>query len=400
MSYHELKKDELEKYVKKVGLFSNDEELQIEEVGDGNINFVFKAESITTGKSVVVKQAVPYARIVGNSWPLSLKRNQIEVEAMKIHGSFAPGLVPKIYHADSDLALFVMEDLSHLEIMRHGMLKMKKYPKFPDHISTYLANTIFYTSDFYSDPIEKKKLVKKFVNPDLCKITEDLIFTDPYYDSPRNVINPELRPYLESEFWKRSYLRNEASKLKFKFLTSAESLIHGDLHTGSIFADENNTKVFDSEFAYYGPSAFDPGLLIGNILINYVSWEGKDREVGKIQDYREYILNMINEIYTKFVDKFSTNWESNMKDISFKDKKYFEYYMKQFFFDMIGFASAAMIRRIHGLAHNIDIDEIKDLKKRRDVQISVLELATQLMMNREKFTKIEELTNYVRSSIY
>jgi 5-methylthioribose kinase len=400
MSYHELKKDELERYVKKLGLFSNDDVLQIKEIGDGNINFVFKIESIASGKSVVVKQAVPYARIVGDSWPLSLERNQIEVEAMKIHGSFAPGLVPKVYHVDPDLALFIMEDLSHLEIMRYGMLKMKKYPNFPDHISTYLANTIFYTSDFYSNPIEKKKLVKKFINPDLCKITEDLIFTDPYYDSPRNVVNPELKPYLESKFWKRSYLRDEASKLKFKFLTSAESLIHGDLHTGSIFADENNTKVFDSEFAYYGPSAFDPGLLIGNILINYVSWEGKDHEAGKIKDYREYILNMINEIYTKFVDKFSTNWETDMKDISFKSKEYFEYYIKQFFSDMIGFASTAMIRRIHGLAHNIDVDEIKDLKKRRDVQIAVLELATQLMMNREKFTKIEEITNYVKSSIY
>ena len=29
------------------------------------------------------------------------------------------------------------------------------------------------------DPIEKKELVKKFINPDLCKITEDLICSDP-----------------------------------------------------------------------------------------------------------------------------------------------------------------------------------------------------------------------------
>ena len=399
-SYHKLKKDELEKYVKHLGLFSNGEEIQIEEIGDGNINFVFKVKSTENGKSVVIKQAVPYARITGGSWPLSLERNKIEVEAMKIHGKLAPNLVPKIYHVDLELALFIMEDLSNLEIMRHGMLKMKKYPHFADHISTYLANTIFYTSDFYLNSVEKKEMVKKFINPDMCKITEDLIFTDPYYDAPRNAINPELKPYLENKFWKRLYLWNEASKLKFKFLTSAESLVHGDLHTGSIFVDETNTKVFDSEFAYYGPSAFDPGLLIGNILINYVSWEEKEYEYGKIQDYRNYILDLIDESFNNFVSKFSKNWKKNVKDISFEKKEYFEDYTKQFFADVIGFAAAVMIRRIHGLAHNIDIDEINDLKKRKNVQISVLELATQLMMNRSRFNSIEDVTNFVRSSIY
>lgn len=220
-SYHRLEKNEVEEYVKHIGLFSNEEKIKIEEIGDGNINFVFRAKSVDTGKSVIVKQAVPYARIVGGSWPLSLKRNKIEVEAMKIHGKLAPNLVPKVYHIDFKLALFIMEDLSTLEIMRYGMLKMKKYPHFAEHISTYLSNTIFYTSDFYLDSDKKKKMVKKFINPDMCKITEDLIFTDPYYNAPRNVINPELKPYLEDKFWKRGYLWNEASKLKFKFLTSA-----------------------------------------------------------------------------------------------------------------------------------------------------------------------------------
>ncbi|MDK2843096.1 MAG: 5-methylthioribose kinase [Anaerophaga sp.] len=400
MPYKELDERSVEIYVKKLGFFSNDEELHVEEVGDGNINFVFKVKSKKSGKSLVVKQALPYIRIVGDDWPLSLERNQIEAEALKIHGKLAPGLVPEIYHVDPELAASVMEDLSHLQIMRYGMIRMKKYPKFVDHISTYLANTIFYTSDFYMDPIEKKDMVKKFINPELCKITEDLIFTDPYYDAPRNNINPELRPYLESKFWKRSYLWHEASKLKFKFLTHAESLIHGDLHTGSIFADENSTKVFDAEFAYYGPSAFDPGLLIGNLLINYVSWEGKDYPSDAVQDYREYILDTINGIYESFVKKFSANWEKDVQDISFKGKRYLEYYLEQFLEDMIGYAAVVMIRRIHGLAHNIDIDEIEDLKKRRDTQIAVLEMATQLMMSRYQFKSIRDMTTYVKSTLY
>ena len=65
---------------------------------------------------------------------------------------------------------------------------------------------IFYTSDISMKPDEKKWMVSKFINPDLCKITEDLIFTEPYYDEKRNSVNPALRPYLEKVFWKKKAL--------------------------------------------------------------------------------------------------------------------------------------------------------------------------------------------------
>ena len=49
---------------------------RIREVGDGNLNLVFIVEG--NRDSVVVKQALPYVRLVGVSWPLPLER---------IHGS-------------------------------------------------------------------------------------------------------------------------------------------------------------------------------------------------------------------------------------------------------------------------------------------------------------------------
>jgi 5-methylthioribose kinase len=58
-----------------------------------------------------------------------------------------------------------------------------------------------------------------------------------------------------------------------------------------------------------------------------------------------------------------------------------------------------MIRRMHGLAHDIDIDEIDDIERRRDVQILVLELAEELMMNRQSFSEIQAVTRLVSSRI-
>lgn len=399
MGYYQLDEAGVINYVKEIGLFGQEAVLASKEVGDGNLNLVFIIKEEATGKSVVVKQALPYVRVVGESWPLGVERTIFEANALEIQNRLAPEYVPAVYHRNDELALIIMEDLSHLELMRYGMLEMKKYPKFAEHISTFLADTLFYTSDLYLDSAEKKQMVSKFINVELCKITEDLIFTDPYFDAESNNINPQLRPYLEEVFWKKNSLRLEASKLKYKFLTETQSLIHGDLHTGSIFAGPEETKAFDTEFAFVGPSAFDVGKVIGNLIINFVSWSGKDFSREETNDYRSYLIETINELYLGFESKFIANWNKNARDLSAKVEGYQQHYMRNLFVDAIGFCAAVMIRRVHGLAHNIDVDGITDLEKRKEVQVMILELAEEIMFKRESFDIIQDLTNLVRERI-
>lgn len=400
MKYHKLDEQKSIEYVKALDFFSEDSQLVSKEIGDGNLNLVFIIKDKKSNKSLVLKQALPYVRVVGESWPLSIHRTIIEANALEIQNKIIPGLVPKLFHRNDDMALIIMEDLSHLNLMRLGMLEMKKFPNFPEHISTFLANTLFYTSDLYLSSEDKKQLVNKFTNPELCKITEDLIFTDPYYDADRNNINPALKTYLEDTFWKKESLWLEASKLKYKFLTEAQSLIHGDLHTGSIFADEKDTKIFDTEFAFVGPSAFDVGKIIGNIIVNYISWSGKNVSTEELQDYRLYLLDTINELYNKFTLKFTDNWNKDIQDISAKVSDFQKFYLQNILVDAIGYAGAVMIRRMHGLAHNADVDTIENLEKRKHVQIAVLELGEILIMKREELQSIEDVTNLIKSKIF
>ena len=400
MGYRSLDSHTVIEYVKSLDLFPQDSTLDGSEVGDGNLNLVFKVRDIQNGKSVIIKQALPYLRCVGESWPLDLNRAILEANVFEVQNKLAPGLVPELYHKDEELALLVMEDLSHLGVMRPGTLEMRKYPKFAEHISTFMANTLFYTSDLFMDPFEKKAMVKKFMNPDLCKITEDLICSEPYYDCERNNVNPPLRPYLEQVFWKKNALRLEATKYKYSFLTEAQSLLHGDLHTGSIFASEEETKVFDPEFAFYGPAAFDTGLLIGNILINYISWDGKNDAIEKIHDYRNYLITTINDVYSLFEQKFIANWDKDAKDVMATVSGYQQFYMRKLFVDTVAFTAMVMIRRVHGLAHNIDVDGIADEERRKDVQINILEMAEELMMYREYFSTIQDVTSFVKTRIF
>lgn len=64
----------------------------VAEVGDGNLNLVF----LVTGPSggVAAKQALPYVRMVGESWPLPLSRAYYERLALADQAAHAPARVP------------------------------------------------------------------------------------------------------------------------------------------------------------------------------------------------------------------------------------------------------------------------------------------------------------------
>ncbi|KPC97962.1 Methylthioribose kinase [Geobacillus sp. BCO2] len=164
------------------------------------------------------------------------------------------------------------------------------------HIGEFVAKTAFYTSDFGMNQQEKKKLAQSFVNPELCKITEDLVFTDPFFDHETNNFEDELRPDVEA-LWRDDRLHLEAAKLKRKFLTEADVLLHGDLHTGSIFVSADETKVIDPEFAFYGPIGFDLGQFFANLLLNALSRSELERQP---------LFDHIDRTWDVFASVFST----------------------------------------------------------------------------------------------
>jgi len=70
----------------------------------------------------------------------------------------------------------VMEDLNRHFIIRCSLMKQVRNPLFAEHICTFLARTLFYTSDLLLARLDKKPMVAAFINPALCKISEDLVF--------------------------------------------------------------------------------------------------------------------------------------------------------------------------------------------------------------------------------
>ncbi len=140
--------------------------LVAKEVGDGNLNLVFIVENPNEpSQAVVLKQALPYLRVAGDSWPLTRERMRFETQALLKHNELAPGLAPEVYDFDEDMSLVVMEYLRHHEIMRKPLVERQKFPHFVDHISTFMARSLFFTSDLYLSGVAKKELQAKFINP-------------------------------------------------------------------------------------------------------------------------------------------------------------------------------------------------------------------------------------------
>lgn len=398
-TYHPLTEQEAIEIARGIDqFFPSDASLNCREIGDGNLNLVFHITDSVSGKSLIMKQALPYAKVVGESWPLSLDRARIESEKLILEGKLAPGLVPQVYKYDAELALTVMEDLSDHIIMRQGLIEGNEYPLFADHISTFMANTLFLTSDLGLNQQEKKLQVKNFINPDLCKITEDLIFDDPYTVSANNNYEEALE-HDAAALRNNDQLHLEVAILREKFLTKAEALLHGDLHTGSIFITKDSTKVIDPEFAYYGPMGFDIGAVFANLLLNYTGQEYWISNEEKREVFRNNLLDTIVSIWNQFQDKFLTLWaEQGVDRMANEAKGYKTYYMQRLLQDTVGYTGAKMVRRTVGLAHVADIDRIPDDATRLIAARKALAIGTELIIRNRSIQSIEELIQIVKSN--
>ena len=358
-------------YTKDFDIFPKDAILRGEEIGDGNINYIFRVIDTKTNKSVVLKQADKFLRSSGR--PLDLDRNRIEAEILEIEGKCAPGFVPKIYRYDETMCVIVMEDISEYKNLRKELLEGKIFPNFADQITTFLVNTLLTTTDLVMDSAEKKDRVRDFINKELCDISECLVFREPYTDDKgRNVVIPESMEFVKEHIYNNVQLRVEAAKLKNNFMNNAQSLIHGDLHSGSIFINENGIKVIDPEFSFYGPMGYDIGNVIGNLYFALNNRKHLMEEGEKKDKFIAWLFQTLDDIPRMFAEKFKVRYKELVKDPMYKDEEFMNWYLGEVLADAYGFAGLEMIRRVVGDAKVMEVTSIEDREKRAAVEKDIL----------------------------
>ncbi len=378
----------------------------IREVGDGNLNLVF----IVTGEkgTVIVKQALPYVRLVGESWPLPLKRSFFEYHALTRQAQRDPGMVPEVFFFDETQAIIVMEFLTPHVILRRALIDGRTIPGVGRDLGLFVARTLFRGSDLSMVTRDKKADVALFCdNVELCDITENLVFSDPYFEATLNRhTTPQLDP-LVAELRSDRDLKVEAQRLKHIFSAKAETLCHGDLHTGSVMVTENETRVIDPEFAFYGPISFDVGMLIANFWMSYFSQAGHETAPGDRDEMRLYLLETIETLWNTFRSEFAHLWRTERRGILYQASLFedrqdplaaeqaLNIVIDEIWSEMLGFAGIEIHRRILGLAHNADFETIADPERRASCESKALKLGRHLAVNRQRIHSLLDIRTAV-----
>jgi 5-methylthioribose kinase len=189
-----------------------------------------------------------------------------------------------------------------------------------------------------------------------------------------------------------------------------EALIHGDLHTGSIMVTDSSTMVIDPEFAFYGPMGFDIGAVIANLLMAYLASAGHEGSAGDRRAFEAWLLETVEGVWTEFARKFLELWRTEANGDAYPATLFAgeagaarleaerQAYMERLFQDTVGFSAAKIIRRILGLAHNIDFELIEDPRRRAMCEARSLRLARAMMVEAASFGAIGAVTKAAREA--
>ena len=387
-------------------LGSRPESWHVSEIGDGNLNLVFIVEG--PDGSVCVKQALPYVRVAGPSWPMSLDRAFFEHSYYRAVTPYVGDRIPRLYHYDPELYCTVMERLSPHIILRQGLIAGRRFPKLARDVGEYVANACFFTSDL-AWPFERRMdgIALFAANKALVRITVDLVFADPYRVSERNRHTSPQLDQIAADLRRDCRLKLAVARFGQKFLNDAQALLHGDLHSGSVMVTADDSRVIDPEFAFYGPIGFDLGAFFGNLLLSWYSQPGHATASDDRVAYRDWILEQVQVFWHSFRSRFLALWARNAKGDAYPATMFSaegdatilqsarSAFLDSLFADMLGFGACKMIRRILGFAHVLDFEQIHAASVRADCEASALTMARSLLTQPEHFSTVEAVVDAV-----
>lgn len=340
--------------------FDENAELSSHELSDGNINYVFRVEDKASGRSLIVKHAEDTLRI-NRDRHIGFERSRIECEVLRIQHESCPQLIPEVYLYDEDEHNIIMEDMRGYENLRYELCAHRVFPSLAEDVAEFCSKALIGTTDMIMGTGRKKELVSRYTNPNLCEITERHVLTEPYFDDlDDNSVMPENEEMLRSRIYGDDRLHAAVGMLKSVFETKAQALIHGDLHTGSIFVTPEKTCILDPEFAFYGPVGYDTGNFIANMIFAYVNGlytmdEGEGKEF-----YLNWVLDVIEEFCTRFSRKTRDLIMSKSCDRMMRSNAFCDAYLADIYKDQAGFAGSELIRRTVGTSKVRDLTGIAD----------------------------------------
>ena len=361
--------------------FSPGERTECTEIGDGNINQVYRAVT-DDGRSYVVKQAQKTVNI-SDDFRLNLSRGQMESDYLSTVEKVVPGMVPHLFFYSKKNRYMIMQDMeSSYRVLQKEMAAGRAFGFLAEQLGSYIADTSAAFSDFLLDSEKKKAMQKHFTNPKLCGLTERLVFTEPYIACKNNTFAPETEEYVRFEIYGDKKLKTKVAELKYRFMNCPQALIHGDLHFGSVFVGEKDIVVFDPEFCFFGPIGYDLGNAYAHFVLQYIY---ADTIGGRSEGFLSWLRASAFGMITAFKEEFL------VRLLDCKDPMFCEEYKNRFLSsvmrDTIDYAATECIRRAVGLA-KVSAFFFPDEKTKSAYELRVLKKAKTMLMDDSAVAKI------------
>lgn len=376
------------------------EQWTLREVSDGNLNIVHIVSGL--GGHVCTKQALPWVR-QAEWWKLPLDRAFYEATYLQTLGPLTQGRLPELYHYDQAQYLIVMEALTGHAVLRGELIGGALPEGVGQTVGAFVARTAVETGAA-ALPFERRNDLAGLFgrNHALIRISVDLIFTDPYHDSPRNHWTPQLDP-LAAAVKADVPLKRAVQRLLGVFLETPQALIHGDLHTGSVMVGGGDTRIIDPEFAFFGPVAFDLGAFLANLVMAWFAQPGlgarRDANRTWLTDQATAFIGAFEDTYLSLSrthpgggDRFRPELfpgEEGAAALKAERRRDLEGILA----DAPGFAAAKILRRIFGFAHVADFETIADPSRRALAEAGAVALARDILRHPERFGTVDAILN-------
>ena len=362
-----------------------------EEDGDGYVNHIFRVQTARGGWAV--KQGLPIARV--SKMPMDIYRNKLEYDCMRIRYSIVPEYTPYVFFHDPENNVFVMEDVSRLQISRFQFNRNIMFEHFGRMCGECAARSEFYTSEYYLDREQYRELMHRFDNTPMRRIMEDGMFLDMFREPLDDRLGPEFVHFAE-QFSRDSRYVTELYKLRRSYMSHADALIHADYHTSNILISDEGMKVIDMEFSFMGPFGYDIGYLTGNLISQYCAACFKDFESeAERTRYKGYLLATIKRMYYSYFLTFTACWNEDCK-LRYRDQNGLRRsILDEVMVDSVGYASMVNWFRSASAIPYPDFDVIEDITARRHAVTLSLIIDWQIMFARYRYQSSDDLIDTI-----
>ncbi|MDH6365603.1 5-methylthioribose kinase [Enterococcus sp. PF1-24] len=320
-------------------------------------------------------------------------RNYLEFITYQLRSGIIENMLPKVYHVDQKNHLFIMEDLSQMEIVRFFLNKGKQSEVLGKAVGEFLAKSHYYTS-LFALPNEKFNDLKHyFKNQDLRRILIDFIIAPAILTKETSTLPVLSTPYQKAlldileNFFAKNNVRKDWDYLRNLAAEKAECLIHGDFHTSNLFINTNGIRVIDMEYTMTGPFSYDLGYFTANLIAQYASFSVNQKVKGTIQaSMTSYLLQMIKDIFNTYFTYFESYYLQQHPD----EKHYFKPLFVTILQEALGFLAMANLSRISGFGAFPDFDHLSSDKEQFLAKALSIKICETLFEERQHIKTIDE----------